>query len=1002
MKKRYSIKSIAILLIISICISVLPTGVIAVSELKATDDAVTVLENSNDTLSINDIFGPLEETVVPEIIGYDEAVAQNHIVRLYEDEGNDLSKVVFLNSDGTKTMYLFDFPVKYVDNNGIIQDISLEIANNSNLGNFETASNSIITRFPANFTDGIALTANNTEILLVPELNVNKEGMATKSITANSVINATAKRIDKNTIEYRYDDKTTVEYSLTYTGFKEDIVVSEYTGQTMYPFRLYTNGLILQEIDGSYYLTDAVGNIRATIGDIIIFTADERNNAFGSIIPETIIEGEEYLLTIVVDAEYLADPMTAYPIRIDPTIEVNYSEDGSTAIEDITISTNTAFSGSHTSLYVGRRSTEGIARALIRFPRLSLSGISSAAITNAYLRVRDLMCEEEEMNVYCHTFTGNVWDANSATWNDVSPNSYVSTPLDTVTMSWSIGDQLDPIHWYYFDISDAVRGWITGDYNKNKGVMLKLDNATENGSVIKNRTFGSYNRASYKPSLSVTYNDVGVGGGNSFSSATELGGLNIVWTMVSEEKRYYKFTPKTSGEYMFYSTDANEDEKGDPIVNLYDSDFNFIDDADDEAYNRNFRISAYLTAGEIYYLECGHYGVRTGLYLINITQAVNLSGNYYFKNMGTSQYMDIHGPNAQELVHQWTFSAGNQAKWTVAKQSDGYYTIRSLYGDKKYVGVSNIYDSVENIVLYSSISDDCKWKIFRDSDGNLILETKKGQGKVLYVSNSNVGRELGLVNLSSYVDNRSFWKEFQYKYDYTITHYYDQGFVARFPDEVDQINSYQNICSDTLLAVFGLATGRSVQSYTSCADSCVGSPVTLAKTLNTCSHSTAHKTRNAMCFDVGDNFGYGSTTTTRCIWTGHLLERKNSCSYDAPYNVIIMNLGNVTDENHQNHTSDFLIKQMRLIELIHEASHQIGAADHYCYDPYSTNCNNPNNSCWRCDLGLDAEPNCIMSSHYYDIESMLEDGSIADIYCATCMSSSHQSGIVRHLNDHHD
>lgn len=35
--------------------------------------------------------------------------------------------------------------------------------------------------------------------------------------------------------------------------------------------------------DGSYYLTDASGAVKAAIGDILIFTADERNNTLGTL-----------------------------------------------------------------------------------------------------------------------------------------------------------------------------------------------------------------------------------------------------------------------------------------------------------------------------------------------------------------------------------------------------------------------------------------------------------------------------------------------------------------------------------------------------------------------------------------------------------------------------------------------------------------------------------------------------------------------------------------------
>ena len=93
--------------------------------------------------------------------------------------------------------------------------------------------------------------SEDASISLVPHL----PSVATKSLSAEkTVANATARKINNKTVAYTYDDKTTLEYSLTYTGFKEDIVVSEYTGQTRYDFTLYTGGLKLTERNGSFYI----------------------------------------------------------------------------------------------------------------------------------------------------------------------------------------------------------------------------------------------------------------------------------------------------------------------------------------------------------------------------------------------------------------------------------------------------------------------------------------------------------------------------------------------------------------------------------------------------------------------------------------------------------------------------------------------------------------------------------------------------------------------------
>ena len=90
-------------------------------------------------VSVEDLYGELDEQTVPEIIGYEYAKGKAHIQRLYDEEGDDLNRVVFQNADGTQTMYLFDFPVKYLDADGKAKDITLDIADGKTEGTFETA-----------------------------------------------------------------------------------------------------------------------------------------------------------------------------------------------------------------------------------------------------------------------------------------------------------------------------------------------------------------------------------------------------------------------------------------------------------------------------------------------------------------------------------------------------------------------------------------------------------------------------------------------------------------------------------------------------------------------------------------------------------------------------------------------------------------------------------------------------------------------------------------------
>ena len=424
--------------------------------------------------------------------------------RVRAEEGDSLNTIVIDNGDGTHTMTLYDHPVKFINQDGKTEDISLEITSTDN-GAYKSKANNIQTVFPQKISDGISLSGDGVNINLKPTLVT---ASLDKSYTKPTVspITAAVTKIDNETVSYRYDNKTTLEYSLTYTGFKEDIVVSQYTGQTEYKFILETGGLGLTKIDESYYLTDTTGEVRATLGDIIIFTADERNNTLGSMTHITVKENQQYILTIHVDAEWLKHENTAYPIRIDPTIEITYDNNGASAIQDVTINSTAGSSGSSGSIYVGYRSNYGISRTLMKFPGLNLNNIASASnVISAYVQIRDLMCETTSMEVYGYIFAGNDWSESTATWSNVSPNSWTEMPNAYAYVSYSSGNALNPKHRYSIDITTAVKSWKTGFYSQSKGIMLRAHDSVECGDSYLYKTFASYNRASNKPSLVVNY-----------------------------------------------------------------------------------------------------------------------------------------------------------------------------------------------------------------------------------------------------------------------------------------------------------------------------------------------------------------------------------------------------------------------------------------------------------------------------------------------------------------
>lgn len=433
-----------------------------------------------------------EEFALPDIVTEEEAVERGYIGRVKEEEKDNYT-FVFKDSENMRTMRVYSHPVKYTDKDGNTKDITLDIQSRPG-GGFETKDNSIKTTFGAKLSEGIRLQSEDVDIKLIP---------------ANSLNRATLSE-DNKTVSYTLDAKTTLEYSLTYTGFKEDIVVNEYTGQTEYEFLLYTNGLTVKEEMGSFYLADEQGNRKANIGDIIIFTADERNNTLGELSCEEIKPNYAYLLTIHVDGEYLKDEKTVYPIRIDPTFEINDS--ASAPIEDVTVrSGSTTYSGSWGLLYVGRIGSEQF-RTLMRFPGLEIPVVFPEMIISAKIELRDVMCQGTQVPIICTPYPAIAagWsESTTSTWNSTQQYYTSNKVLDEQVVYYGNGNVPGISQRYAFDITEEACNWVSGSSSPDRGVVFRMSDsfAAQTPSTTQDelKYFGSYNRSDYKPSFSLKY-----------------------------------------------------------------------------------------------------------------------------------------------------------------------------------------------------------------------------------------------------------------------------------------------------------------------------------------------------------------------------------------------------------------------------------------------------------------------------------------------------------------
>lgn len=476
----------------------------------------------------------------------DELIAErDHVNRLWEQE-DDLNTIIFQNRDGTKTMYWFDQPVKYVDENGEVKDKNNEL---TELGNdYTNAENDINSFFPKKIhkNKGVVLRYNDIEIEIAPLINGssgasrqtghNKDGKATDVVEYPNV----------------FDKNISIRYTPTFEGFKEDIILKENVGINEFSFKIKTGGLSLIQDEGIYYLADPLtGEKIIQIGDIVIYdsksavdangvadteteTVDEpvkeeppeltEEEAKALYFPEespvpiythrylvkTVKEDSEYIITIVVDKAYLENADTVYPVTIDPslTLQSSFSQDA-TIYSNYRVNegyTPNMFVGNYSARYGG---TCGVARSLVKFPGLfsnsTFKNLSSDRISKVLYIPRDTMCEGDPVWINCYSMTQN-WSEDTVKCNSSIWNAYDRSLLDDNCVYYNHGTDSTGTgtgHWYPFNITKAVKDWKNGKYggtSNHYGIMLKASNESNAA-----KTFATNNYSSLSPNVIVEY-----------------------------------------------------------------------------------------------------------------------------------------------------------------------------------------------------------------------------------------------------------------------------------------------------------------------------------------------------------------------------------------------------------------------------------------------------------------------------------------------------------------
>jgi len=674
MRKSMSRKVISLLMILCLVVTLFPGNAPIHAEEAASVSPAEPLETTTEsTLQL------ASQCRILDHVDADVFAAGDHVARLPEEES--LNSYVFLNSDGTKTAYYLDEPVKFIDSDGTVRekdltltaitagDVSADAMDAGVSAGYITTQNDIQLTLPQQPGAGIRLSYNGKTVTILPQ---GGSSGVTAQQTENSII-----------YPNYYGRGVSLVYTPSLSGVKEDILLARYTGINSFTFLLQTNGLNLYQDNGCYYLAESqAATERFELGDVVAFDATGRFSV-GTMTAETVLAGQSYRLTLTVDEEFLTDESTTYPVSIDPTVTISDNVDGAGAIEDTTI-----FSGApnakanwtyqHCGYY---SSTYGVGRILTRING-DIFLCAADDLISAEFHIREAT-GTSALPIYLYVNTSStVWTESGATWNNAG------VQLGTRYATASAASNSDTV----FDITDLVYAWIEGEYAVCGSFVLVSSNETNLDKAFYSSEFAT---TGYRPYVVISYD--GVGGSMNYSTTdVDIGSTKqLTYTGVSGPITW------TSSNTSVATVNSNGLVTGikEGVVT----------------------ITAHSSSG--YWSSCVVYvTIADGVYKINNEYASAYLG------MLNGQI----GSDSRAVIEYYNTTSAYYLGflWNIKHIGYGQYSFRPLLHEDfvLYPNVSSNYLSLDRVSSDSNLTSLCKWTIDPNGGGYSIRNASNSYG----------------------------------------------------------------------------------------------------------------------------------------------------------------------------------------------------------------------------------------------------------------------------------
>ena len=253
------------------------------------------------------------------------------LAELNDTDEEQLNSLTISNGDGTSTAYIFQGPIKYLDNqtNSIkFIDNKLKASNKSSgfleKYAYENTANDIKVYLPKKIKQGADMEYQNISVNMRPEIVNNEKGVLKEYAFAGEAMEV-----------MEYPDAFGEGYHLQYQpinrGLKENILVEKYNGTNSFSFelKLKKGSAELSEDNRIIYIKDEQGETVFILNQPYArdsYVGIDVNLSHRTFDDYYILEqtgNKTYRVTMVIDSEFLASKETVYPVLIDPSATIS-------------------------------------------------------------------------------------------------------------------------------------------------------------------------------------------------------------------------------------------------------------------------------------------------------------------------------------------------------------------------------------------------------------------------------------------------------------------------------------------------------------------------------------------------------------------------------------------------------------------------------------------------------------------------------------------------------